>query len=142
MRSIAFGILPASIMRWRRTHPHVAVRLHEFGHRSVLEDRVRSGLGDLAVGPRPRTWKGPLVPLGWEEFVVILPRDDPLADAAARLALHALRDREWVLFEPAHGLSEVAAFACAAAGFVPFPRSRPRRSRRPSAWRRRCWVPR
>jgi DNA-binding transcriptional LysR family regulator len=121
VRSVAVGILPGSIMRWRAAHPHVTVRLHEFGHRDLLEDRVRRGLADLAVGPCPARWAGPVVDLGWEEFVVVLPHDDPLNDGRARLRLETLRDREWVLFEPQHGLSDVVTFACAAAGFAPVP---------------------
>jgi DNA-binding transcriptional LysR family regulator len=121
VRSIAVGLLPPSISRWRRAHPHVTMRLHEFGHRSILEDRVRCGLADLAIGPLPQRWQGPLVRLGWEEFVVVLPHDDPLADSGARLRLNTLSDRDWVLYEPQHGLSEVVAFACAAAGFLPVP---------------------
>lgn len=121
VRSIAVGILPASIMRWRSAYPKVTVRLHEFGHRSQLEDRVRRGLADLAVGPSPARWSGPVVELGWEEFVVVLPHDDPLHDDRLRIRLESLRDRDWVLFEPHHGLSDVVTFACAAAGFVPVP---------------------
>jgi DNA-binding transcriptional LysR family regulator len=121
VRSIAVGILPASIMRWRRAHPKVTVRLHEFGHRSLLEDRVRRGLAELAVGPCPARWNGPVVQLGWEQFVVVLPHDDPLSDGRSRLSLEMLSDRDWVLFEPQHGLSDVVTFACAAAGFVPVP---------------------
>ncbi len=121
VRSIAVGILPASITRWRRARPGVTVRLHEFGHRSLLEDRVRDGLADLAVGPSPARWHGPVVPLGWEEFVVVLPHDDPLSHGPAPLRLETLHDRDWVLFEPRHGLSDVVTFACAAAGFVPHP---------------------
>ncbi|HEY2636007.1 MAG TPA: LysR family transcriptional regulator [Solirubrobacteraceae bacterium] len=119
VRSIAVGILPSSITRWRAAHPDSTVRLFEFGHRDVLEDRVRSGLADLAIGPRPREWAGPLESLGWEEFVVVLPTADAAAVDGASIALEELRDRDWVLFEPSHGLSDVAGFACGAAGFVP-----------------------
>lgn len=119
VQSIAAGLLPSSIARWRRAHPGVTMRLHEFGHRAVLEERVRSGLADLAIGPRPQRWPGPLAALGWEEFVVVLAHDDPVADGRSRLRLPELRERDWVLFEPRHGLSDVVTFACATAGFVP-----------------------
>jgi len=121
VRSIAVGILPRSITRLRAAHPGVSVRLHEFGHRATLEERVRSGLADVAIGPCPQRWDGPLERLGWEEFVVVLPRDDPAVEAGARVRLASLRDREWVLFDPEHGLSDVVTFACGTAGFLPLP---------------------
>jgi DNA-binding transcriptional LysR family regulator len=119
VRSIAAGILPGSITRWRATHPDATVRLHEFGHRSILELQTRNGLGDLAIGPRPERWRGPVVSLGWEEFVVVLPIDDPDAVGRETISLATLSHREWVLFEPEHGLSDVVTYACASAGFVP-----------------------
>ncbi|MGD9735828.1 MAG: LysR substrate-binding domain-containing protein [Solirubrobacterales bacterium] len=121
VRSIASGILPASITEWRSQHPQATVRLHEFGHRAILEERVRDGLADLAVGPSPLNWRGPTIALGWEEFVVILPPTDPLGSGGEPISLDALRDREWVLFEPKHGLSEFVSFACSVAGFTPTP---------------------
>ena len=100
VRSIAVGILPRSITRLRAAHPGVSVRLHEFGHRATLEERVRSGLADVAIGPCPQRWDGPLERLGWEEFVVVLPRDDPAVEAGARVRLASLRDREWGALRP------------------------------------------
>jgi len=119
VRSIAVGLLPPSISAWHRARPGVSVRLHEFGHRSILEERVRDGLADLAIGPRPQRWSGPVESFGWEEFVVVLPAGDPLADGRASVSLGELRDRGWVLFTPEHGLSDVLAFAFASAGYVP-----------------------
>jgi DNA-binding transcriptional LysR family regulator len=121
VRSVAVGILPSSITRLRRAHPGVSVRLHEFGHRAMLEDRMRAGLAELAVGPSPQRWDGPSVRLGWEEFVVVVPQDDPIARCGRRVRLEELRDHDWVLYEPQHGLSDVVTFACAAAGFAPLP---------------------
>jgi DNA-binding transcriptional LysR family regulator len=121
VRSIAAGILPASINRWRGKYPDATVRLHEFGHRSTLEEQVRDGLADLAIGPHPQRWQGPVVSLGWEEFVIVLAPDDPAAQNVERIRLETLRDREWVLFEPEHGLIEVVKFACATADFCPKP---------------------
>jgi DNA-binding transcriptional LysR family regulator len=121
VRSIASGILPASITEWRLNHPDATVRLHEFGHRVTLEDRLRGGLGDLAIGPTPLKWNGPSVALGWEEFVVVLPPADPLGKDGQPVRLDQLQDRDWVLFEPKHGLSEFVSFACKVAGFTPKP---------------------
>jgi DNA-binding transcriptional LysR family regulator len=117
--SIAFGILPPTLERWRELHPGLTLRLAEYRHRRDLDEAVRSGVGDIAIGPRPPDWSGPLVHLGWEEFVVVLPSSDPLTKSRRPLPLDALADREWVLFHHDHGFSELIAYVCARAGFVP-----------------------
>lgn len=117
--SVAYGVLPPSLQRWHADYPGVALTLQEFRHRRTLEEAVRSGTGDIAVGPRPREWNGPVVQLGWEEFVVVLPYGDPLAARAGGIPVEALRERDWVMFAPDHGLSDVLRFVCARAGFTP-----------------------
>src|SRR3954451_14675657 len=57
--------------------------------------------------------------LGWQEFVVVVPRSDPLAQRRRAVALEELADRDWVLFGPHHGLTELVLRVCARAGFVP-----------------------
>ena len=79
VRSIAVGILPTALRLWNARHPDVMVRLHEHSNRRNLEESVRRGNGDIAVGPRPADWAGPLEPLGYEQFVVVLAQSDPLA---------------------------------------------------------------
>lgn len=116
--SMAIGILPEAIARWHTRHPEIGIRMHEYTHPSLLEEAVHGGAGDLALGPTPLGWEGPVERLGWEEIVVILPRGDPLA-AGRRLPLTALADRAWVLFPQGHGLMEVVAAACRQAGFNP-----------------------
>jgi DNA-binding transcriptional LysR family regulator len=118
--SLAVGLLPTALESWHRQHADTAVRLLEYPHRTRLWDAVRTGLGDLGIGPRPPGWSGPVVTLGWEEFVIVLPGDDPLSRRRGkRVALEELADRDWVLFDPEHGLHELAQRACAKAGFVP-----------------------
>lgn len=117
--SVAFGVLPPALKRWRELHPGVTLNLQEFRHRRDLDEAVRTGVGDIAVGPRPPEWAGPIVHLGWEEFVIVLPLDDPLANSQRPLPLDALADRDWVLFLPDHGFSELIRFVCARAGFQP-----------------------
>jgi DNA-binding transcriptional LysR family regulator len=123
LRSIAVGILPRALRRLSDGHPGVSVGLHEYAHRSELEQSVRSGIGDLAVGPRPLERMGPIETLGWEQFVAVIgPRDPLWGEAADRpVPLEELGDRRWILFPPAHGLSELVAAACARAGFTPRP---------------------
>jgi len=49
----------------------------------------------------------------------VLPPSDPLARRKRAPALHELADRDWVLFGPDHGLSELVLGVCARAGFTP-----------------------
>ncbi len=118
--SLAVGLLPPALGRWHRRHAETAVYLHEYLHRRELHAAVRGGLGDLGLGPRPANWTGPVLRLGWEEFVVVLPSYDPVVrENAKRVALDQLADRAWVLLDPGHGLSDLTQRACARAGFVP-----------------------
>jgi DNA-binding transcriptional LysR family regulator len=117
--SVAFGVLPPAFERWHERYPGTTITLREYSHRRALDDAVRLGVGDLAVGPRPPEWPGPVVELGWEEFVVVLPASDPLARNQRSVALEQLAERDWVLFGPDHGLSELILETCARAGFVP-----------------------
>src|SRR3954468_14644907 len=117
--SVAFGVLPPAFERWHEHYPGTTIMLREYSHRRALDDAVRLGVGDIAVGPRPPEWNGPVVELGWEEFVVVLPASDPLARNKRSVALEQLAERDWVLFGPDHGLSELIIETCARAGFAP-----------------------
>jgi DNA-binding transcriptional LysR family regulator len=117
--SVAFGVLPSAFRTWHERYPGTTIALREYTHRSALDDAVRLGVGDIAVGPRPSHWRGPVVDLGWEEFVVVLPASDPLAGAGRPVALEDLAERDWVLFGPDHGLSALILDVCARAGFTP-----------------------
>jgi DNA-binding transcriptional LysR family regulator len=121
VRSLAVGVLPAVIGEFRHRHPGVRIWLREFAHRERMNEAVLAGLSDIAVGPRPADWPGQLLDLGWEEFVIVLPATDPLAVDGEPVNLRQLSDREWVLYEPGHGLDDVVRFACAGAGFSPRP---------------------
>jgi DNA-binding transcriptional LysR family regulator len=117
--SMAVGLLPRYIGVWRERYPNVGIRLHEFRHRSLLEDAVEQGVADFAIGPLPvRVWDGPLAVISWEEFVIVLPPNDPLADRRA-IRLEELADREWVLYHQDHGLAGILEETCRRAGFSP-----------------------
>jgi DNA-binding transcriptional LysR family regulator len=118
VRSIAAGILPELVQSWRQRQPGTFVRLHEFTHRSLAEDSVRGGVGDLGIGPPPIDWAGPVRRLGWEEFLVVLSPEDPRASRRS-VRLVELKDRDWVMFEPGNGLHDLIVSACASAGFTP-----------------------
>jgi DNA-binding transcriptional LysR family regulator len=117
--SLSVGILPASIQRLHEARPTVVVRLQEYTHRDDLVEAVRSGVGDIAIGPRPPDWEGPVESLGFEQFVVVLGPRDPLFGQPGPIELATLADREWVLFPPWHGLAALTTTACASAGFLP-----------------------
>lgn len=119
VRSIAVGLLPDVIQSWREHYPGTFVRLHEFTHRRLAEDAVREGVSDFGIGPPPQRWAGPVCRLGWEEFKLVLPLDDPLAHREA-ISLAALADREWVMFDAENGLYDLVVAACAAGASPPF----------------------
>ncbi|MFF3006465.1 LysR family transcriptional regulator [Kitasatospora sp. NPDC057940] len=119
--SISFGVLPAALGIWRQRHPGVRVRLFEHRRADDLTDAMAAGQADVALGPPPTDWEGPVRYVGTEEFLVVTHTDDPIASAgrAPRIRLADLADREWVHFTPDSGLADILDQACAAAGFHP-----------------------
>ncbi|GAA3041719.1 LysR family transcriptional regulator [Kitasatospora albolonga] len=116
----SLGVLPAVLRVWHRERPGAAVRLHEYRHAEELAEAVAGGVADLALGPRPQGWAGPLWELGEEEFLLVLPADDPSgAVPGGELELAALAERSWVHYAAGNGLAELLDRACAAAGFRP-----------------------
>jgi len=119
--SIAVGLLPRAVRTLREQHPGVLVDLHEFVHRQTMEEAVRGGVADLAIGPTPLGWDGPIVDLGWEEFVLLFPEDDPVLDGPRVVDLGTLADRRWVLPAPTAGMAPLVEGVCRDAGFSPLP---------------------
>ncbi|MER6117806.1 LysR family transcriptional regulator [Streptomyces sp. NPDC001743] len=118
--SVSLGILPPVLRAWRRRHPGVRIRLREFAHADQLQAAMATGQADLAIGPTPAGWEGPIRELGIEEFVIVLPSDDPLAsEPPGPLALSVLADRAWVRYAPGNGLADLLDQACRQAGFNP-----------------------
>ncbi|MFD4140045.1 LysR substrate-binding domain-containing protein [Streptomyces sp. NPDC058572] len=120
VHSVAVGVLPDVFARWRRAHPGVALVLHEYGTTEALEEAVARGTADLAVGPPPLHWQGPVVQVDEEEIVLVVPFDDRLAGRTS-VRLEELADHSWVrcAMEP---VVEGQAFldrACNRAGFGP-----------------------
>ncbi|WP_344677751.1 LysR family transcriptional regulator [Saccharopolyspora taberi] len=116
--SVSLGVLPAALRTWRREHPGVHIRLFEHRHADELLAAMAAGQADVAVGPPPPGWDGPVRTLGVEEFVVVLPEDDPL-EGSVNIELGTLADRSWVHYSPGNGLAELVDRVCAAAGFQP-----------------------
>lgn len=120
LQSIALGIIPAAIRAWRREHPRVRVQIREFMHIDLLAADMLHGGADVAIGPEPSGWTGMCWSLGPEEFMVILPYDDPGLPADGRpISLRSLADRAWVLYSPDFGLNPFVSAACARVGFTP-----------------------
>jgi DNA-binding transcriptional LysR family regulator len=117
--TVALGLLPAVLRRWHPRHRGRTVRVHEHRDAPSLAQAVAEGSSDLGIGPRPSEWGGPLESLGWEEFVLILPPGDPLRRGEEPVALAALAERDWVLFEREHALAGLIDRLCAAEGFTP-----------------------
>jgi DNA-binding transcriptional LysR family regulator len=117
--SVAYGLLLPVLARWKSVYPNSTLRLRDYGHREELHSAVRSGVAELAIGPAPSDWNGPLISLGWERFLFVLSASDPLAACSKSVRLEALADRDWVTFPTDHGLSELIRSVCAKAGFTP-----------------------
>lgn len=118
--SVGLGVLPPVLRRWRQEHREIQIGMSEHRHGDELLAAMTEGAADLAVGPAPRAWSGPTWQLGLEEFVVVLPGDDPLgAEGVLRVDLRALAERNWVDYAAGNGLADVLHQACAEAGFVP-----------------------
>ncbi|MFF2812042.1 LysR family transcriptional regulator [Streptomyces sp. NPDC058000] len=120
LHSVSLGVLPNVLGVWRRAHPGVRLSLVEKLYDNELQLTLAAGQADVAIGPPPIDWTGPIFPLESEEFVIVLAADDPLIwRAGSRLSLSELAAREWVHFTEPNGLSKVFDHACASAGFRP-----------------------
>lgn len=117
--SLAVGLLPAAIERLYLAYPGIAVRLHEYLHRDALARAVGEGTGDIAVGPAPPTWNGPVVELGHESFVAIVGARHPAFTRRASVKIGTLAGDDWILFPAWHGLHGLVSTICAHAGFAP-----------------------
>jgi len=118
--SVSLGVLPPALRVWRRDRPDVDVRLIEFRHADELRDAMAAGEADVALGPLPGGWTGPVRTLGVEEFVVVLPADGASEDDTTGVVdLATLADCAWVHYAPGNGLAELVDATCAAAGFRP-----------------------
>jgi DNA-binding transcriptional LysR family regulator len=117
--SISVGVLPKALRSWRLNYPDVQVRLVEFRRTQDLIAAMEAGQADLAVGPTPPEWNGPVEIIGTEEFVIAAAPDADLPVQGRTVRLADLATHEWVHFTPPSGLSDILNAACKAAGFEP-----------------------
>jgi DNA-binding transcriptional LysR family regulator len=129
--SISVGVLPPALATWRRRYRDVQVRLVEFRHTNDLIAAMEAGRADVAVGPTPPGWDGPVREIGAEEFVVAAAPRPRLPGTGETVDLAGLADYDWVHFTPPSGLADVLDAACTAAGFTP--RAAVRTEQAPSA---------
>lgn len=115
IRSVASGVLPPGIVQWHDEYPATVLRMHDYSHRKDLEEAMRGAHGDVAIGPRPAMWDGPIVSLGFESLVVAGrgPFDTD------RATVEELRAAKWVHFEPEQGMIEVLDWAAHSLDFTP-----------------------
>jgi DNA-binding transcriptional LysR family regulator len=120
--SIATWLLPDAAVAWRARHGGRPLRITEFPDRGGLEAWMAAGGAELAIGPRPLAWSGPVRLLGSEPYVAMVPErefDRLGGPAGARISVAALADADWVLYSPGHGLHEFVLGLCRRAGFIP-----------------------
>jgi DNA-binding transcriptional LysR family regulator len=117
--SISVGLLPAALRRWRQDYPDVQVRLVEFRRTQDLIAAMEAGQADLAVGPTPPDWSGPVEAIGIEEFVIAAAPGTTLPTHGRTVRLTDLATEQWVHFTPPSGLADILDAACHAAGFEP-----------------------
>jgi DNA-binding transcriptional LysR family regulator len=118
--SITGGIMPPAIGRWRDLYPDADVEVLEFATFVDMADRMALGVADVAVGPLPPHWNGPVREIGTEEIVVVLAVDDPFLTQGRRTVhLAELARRSWILYTAENGLTPMITQECARAGFSP-----------------------
>ncbi|MEU8785979.1 LysR family transcriptional regulator [Streptomyces sp. NPDC048637] len=91
----AVGVLPEVCARWARARPGIRLVLHEYATTEELDEQMARGVADLALGPRPKDWPGPVTVVGQERMVLVVPHGDPLATRES-VRLAELADRPWV----------------------------------------------
>ncbi|MCR6490378.1 LysR family transcriptional regulator [Amycolatopsis sp. OK19-0408] len=81
--SMTAGLLAPVLRAWHRHRPDVLVALTETTSANALVMALEASEADVAVGPRPSRWTGPVELVGREEIVLALAPDHPLATRAA-----------------------------------------------------------
>ena len=117
--SLSVGLLPGPLAELRKEYPGFQAHLVEFQHTDELVAAMEAGNADVAVGPVPMEWQGPVTSIGSEEFVLIGAKTSVLADLGAQVPISALKDETWVHFTRASGLCEILDRALRAADVEP-----------------------
>ncbi|MFQ6328536.1 LysR substrate-binding domain-containing protein [Nocardia sp. CWNU-33] len=92
--SMTAGLLAPVLRAWHRRHPGVHLALTELASADALAELVAAGEVDIAIGPRPSRWDGPIDVIGEEEIVAAMAGDSApatpmtFADLAAAPMVH------------------------------------------------------
>lgn len=124
--SLAGSILPPAMALWLADEPEVVVRVREHLRRDELVEALQHSDRDVGIAAPPAGWPTAVHSLGWERYVLVLPPGSPLLGRRRPVALAALADVAWVLFDADHGLHDLVQRSCADAGFSPRPAVRTR----------------
>ncbi len=121
LHALALGALPPVFARWQREFPGVRLHLHEYTTSEELREQMERGVADVALGPRPEGWPGPVVSLGREEIVLVTSADDPLACRTEPVRMSELAGRAWVrcALEPVIEGRRWLDWLCEPHGFTP-----------------------
>lgn len=106
-----------ALAAYRARYPGIAVQLVEHGS-TRLEEVLRAGEIDLAGSLLPVADEFDWQPVRREPLVALLARGHPLADAGP-IAIDALRDTPFILFEGGFALNRIILEACRRRGFEP-----------------------
>ena len=117
--SISTGILPGALRTWRRSYPELQVHLVELRHTDDLIAVMEAGPADVAVGPTPPGWDGPVREIGVEEFLIAAAPDTDLPIDPPQVRMADLAGHDWVHYTARSGLSDILDRACSRAGFQP-----------------------
>jgi DNA-binding transcriptional LysR family regulator len=117
--SLSVGVMPGALRVWRRQYPELQAHLVEFRHTDDLLATMEAGGADVAVGPTPPAWDGPVREIGVEEFVIVASADTNLPSDPPRVRMVDLADHDWVHFTAPSGLAGILDQACQSAGFAP-----------------------
>lgn len=119
--TLVTGALLPAIRSWHDRYPNVTVHLREFRSRFALQEAVRLGAVDIAIGVKPDDWSGPQQLLGVTQLVIVLPARDPLLSRPGPIRLERLAHRQWVLYDRAYGLADVLDAVFEIVGLKPTP---------------------
>lgn len=97
--SIAHRLLPEIVRLYQERYPNIQINIHDHPD-PVLRERMHQGDGDLAILTQSEVSKGsPFLPILKDEFLVLLPKQHPLAELKT-IPASRLASEQWVVQRP------------------------------------------
>ena len=112
--SIASGLLPAAVARFRRRYPRISIGLRDAIGDRVLE-AIRNREADLGISSVTAGDGLDITPLGTDRIVAVMPRGHPLAKRR-RLSLAMLVEHPLILMDRDSSVRHIVDATYAAAG--------------------------